>query len=87
MPVGEMEIVEDNGDFMKDCNESPADLSDGEEISADLPEIEIEPCRLCDDVTEKMFNIFEDNPEGYQLIGLIKENLPIVVSYCCYPLT
>lgn len=39
-----------------------------------------EPCRLCDNVADKMFNIFDDNPEGYQLIGLIKENLPIVVS-------
>ncbi|ENN76040.1 hypothetical protein YQE_07413, partial [Dendroctonus ponderosae] len=79
VPVEEMEVVEENGESIKDSNESPGELSDGEEISADLPEIEIEPCRLCDDVTEKMFNIFEDNPEGYQLIGLIKENLPIVL--------
>lgn len=42
--------------------------------------VEAEPCRLCDNVADKMFNIFDDNPEGYQLIGLIKENLPIVVS-------
>ncbi|XP_050300768.1 uncharacterized protein LOC126739235 isoform X2 [Anthonomus grandis grandis] len=49
------------------------------EITTDLPDIEVEACRLCDDVSEKMFNIFEDNPEGYQLIGLIKENLPIVL--------
>lgn len=46
---------------------------------------EPEPCRLCDNVADKMFNIFDDNPEGYQLIGLIKENLPIVVSVPTIP--
>lgn len=42
-------------------------------------EVEVETCRICDEISEKMFNIFDENPEGYQLIGLIKENLPIVL--------
>lgn len=44
-------------------------------------EFEVETCRLCDELGEKMYNIFDESPEGYQLIGLIKENLPIVVSF------
>ncbi|XP_076271977.1 uncharacterized protein LOC143203630 isoform X1 [Rhynchophorus ferrugineus] len=42
-------------------------------------ELEVETCRLCDELGDKMYNIFDENPEGYQLIGLIKENLPIVL--------
>ncbi|XP_066250506.1 uncharacterized protein [Euwallacea similis] len=67
-----------NGEDIFETNnktqEEPMDQS--ESLSQ---EKELEPCRLCDNVCEKMFNIFEDNPEGYQLIGLIKENLPIVL--------
>ncbi|KAL1516654.1 hypothetical protein ABEB36_000537 [Hypothenemus hampei] len=67
--------------------ESPQEVKINGENDENAPEtckspsgsFEIENCRLCDNFSEKMFNIFEDNPEGYQLIGLIKENLPIVL--------
>lgn len=79
-PIVPIVESETNGEIEKNGEEIPEPETEEMEISPELPEIEFEPCRLCDDVSEKMFNIFEDNPEGYQLIGLIKENLPIVVS-------
>jgi len=60
--------INENEEEESPCSPTPPEI-----------EVEIEPCRLCDEIGEKMFNIFEDNPEGYQLIGLIKENLPIVL--------
>ncbi|XP_060535273.1 uncharacterized protein LOC132707430 [Cylas formicarius] len=39
----------------------------------------LDMCRLCDQSGEKMFGIFEDNEDGYEIIRLIKENLPIVI--------
>ena len=39
-----------------------------------------EMCRLCDEVSEKMFSIFDKNEEGQQILQLIKECLPIIVS-------
>ncbi|XP_018564119.1 uncharacterized protein LOC108905633 isoform X2 [Anoplophora glabripennis] len=38
-----------------------------------------EKCRLCDEVGEKMFSIFDKNEEGHQFLQLIKECLPIII--------
>lgn len=62
-----------------DDNNKNQEGHDEEKEETTTENIAQEPCRLCDDISEKMFNIFEENPQGYQLIGLIKENLPIVV--------
>lgn len=37
-------------------------------------------CRLCDQQTEKMYSIFDKNDTGQQILHLIMELLPIVVS-------
>lgn len=37
-------------------------------------------CRLCDEIGGQMFNIFDKNEEGYQILHVIKECLPIIVS-------
>lgn len=39
-----------------------------------------ESCRLCDESTGQMFNIFDKNPDGYQILQVIKECVPIIVS-------
>lgn len=39
-----------------------------------------ESCRLCDENSDQMFSIFEKNEDGIQILQLIKECLPIVVS-------
>lgn len=41
-------------------------------------------CRLCDEIGGQMFNIFDKNPEGYQILQVIKECLPIIVSILVY---
>lgn len=41
-----------------------------------------ESCRLCDEIGGQMFNIFEKNEDGYQILQVIKECLPIIVSTC-----
>jgi hypothetical protein len=38
-------------------------------------------CRLCDENREKMHSIFSKNEEGQQILHLIKECLPLVVSH------
>lgn len=42
-----------------------------------------ESCRLCDENSEQMFSIFEKNEDGIQILQLIKECVPIVVSIFC----
>lgn len=37
-------------------------------------------CRLCDEISGQMFYIFDKNDEGNQIVQLIKECLPIIVS-------
>lgn len=39
-----------------------------------------ESCRLCDEISGQMFNIFEKNEEGNQILQVIKECLPLIVS-------
>lgn len=39
-----------------------------------------ESCRLCEEIGGQMFNIFEKNEEGYQILQVIKDCLPIIVS-------
>lgn len=39
-----------------------------------------ETCRLCDTIGGQMFNIFQKNQEGSQILQLIKDCLPIIVS-------
>lgn len=43
-----------------------------------------ETCRLCDEIGGQMFNIFEKNPEGQQILQVIKDCLPIIVSNLTY---
>lgn len=43
-----------------------------------------ETCRLCDEIGGQMFNIFDKNPEGHQILQVIKECLPIIVSNLIY---
>lgn len=45
----------------------------------ELEKIE-ETCRLCDEIGGQMFNIFHKNQEGIQILQVIKECLPIIVS-------
>lgn len=37
-------------------------------------------CRICDRKASEMHSVFEKNDEGQQLIQLIKECLPLIVS-------
>lgn len=37
-------------------------------------------CRLCDKNTSNLYSIFEQNSSGQQIIQLIKECLPLIVS-------
>lgn len=37
-------------------------------------------CRLCDQNSAKMYSIFSKNTEGQQILHLIKECLPLIVS-------
>lgn len=37
-------------------------------------------CRICDRNASEMHSVFEKNDEGQQLIQLIKECLPVIVS-------
>lgn len=39
-----------------------------------------EPCRLCDENAEKMLSIFDKNEEGIEILQVIKDCIPIVVS-------
>lgn len=44
--------------------------------------VSVNNCRLCDQQTKKMYSIFDKNDTGQQILHLIKELLPIVVSKC-----
>lgn len=46
-----------------------------------------ESCRLCDENCDKMYSIFDKNEEGLEMLRLIKECLPIIVSPVTYLLT
>lgn len=46
----------------------------------DEPERIEETCRLCDEIGGQMFNIFSKNPDGNQILQVIKECVPIIVS-------
>lgn len=39
-----------------------------------------ETCRLCDETSGQMFNIFDKNADGYQILQVIKECVPVIVS-------
>ncbi|CAH2008390.1 unnamed protein product [Acanthoscelides obtectus] len=36
-------------------------------------------CRLCDEVTDKMYSVFESTEEGFEVLQMIKECMPIVI--------
>lgn len=40
-------------------------------------------CRLCDKHNNKLYSIFEHSNDGHQIIQLIKECLPLIVSLQC----
>lgn len=46
----------------------------------DTSALHSDACRLCDENKEKMHSIFSKNEEGQQLLHLIKECLPVIVS-------
>nr|CAH7747198.1 unnamed protein product [Callosobruchus chinensis] len=44
----------------------------------DLDKME-DTCRLCDEVTDKMYSVFESTEEGFEVLQMIKECMPIVI--------